>query len=347
MYFGGPIIAILTVSTCFLHTGARIGTNYWMSRWVEHANDGGSNTMYYLLTYIGLSYLSQAIDFLRIMTFTRGIWAASSRLHTEMISSVLAAPLSWFTEQAISETLNRLSGDMATLDQSIFNSLVPAISDIIQCCLMMGTIATKLPVFIVPAVILLIISGLVSRMYEGASGLLSDLVSSSRSPVLSDFSEGLAGSMIIRATSSTPATFHTKMNHLLCVSSRAQLAQSNANQWLKFRMGILATAINVLAAWLALSQTGIMSAGFVGFCLSQATQLSDKVLALIYSFNRLSLDMQTVRYFWYRAEFLCAPTKHGLDSSNASGTIPSWCRRKSAQAKTAQRYLRAGLALAL
>lgn len=36
-----------------------------------------------------------------------------------------------------------------------------------------------------------------------------------------------------------------------------------------------------------------MSAGLTGFCLSQATQLSDNVLSLIFSFNNLSRNMQT------------------------------------------------------
>ncbi len=296
MYFGGPLIAALTVATCFFHTGAGIYTNYWMSRWVERADDSGGSIRYYLAMYIGLSYLTEAIDGVRMITFSRGILVAAGTLHMDLINAVMAAPLSWFTEQAISGTLNRLSGDISTLDQSIYNSIDPVISNIIQCVLMMGTVASELPVFTMPAIALLIIGCCIARMYESTSHLLKDLVSSSRSPILSDFSEGLTGSMVIRAARSKSATFHAKMNRLLCTSSRAQHAQSNASQWQKFRMSILATAINVLAASLALSQRGKLSAGLAGFCLLQTTQLSDKVLALIFSFHSLSLDMQTVRF---------------------------------------------------
>ncbi|KAM3470306.1 hypothetical protein MY5147_006488, partial [Beauveria neobassiana] len=151
MYFGGSLIATLTVATCFLHTGAGIYTNYWLSRWVGRADGSESSILYYLMVYIGLSYLTEAIDGIRMMAFSRGIMVAAGRLHVDVINAVMAAPLSWFTEQAISETLN---------------------------------------------------------------------------------------------TS------------------------------------------------LALSQRGALSAGLAGFCLSQATQLSDKVLATIFSFNSLSLDMQ-------------------------------------------------------
>ncbi|KAM3494051.1 hypothetical protein MY3957_002647 [Beauveria namnaoensis] len=151
IYFGGSLIATMTVVTCFLHTGAGIYTNYWLSRWVGRADGSESSILYYLMVYIGLSYLTEAIDGIRMMAFSRGIMVAAGSLHVDVINAVMAAPLSWFTEQAISETLN---------------------------------------------------------------------------------------------TS------------------------------------------------LALYQRGALSAGLAGFCLSQATQLSDKVLATIFSFNSLSLDMQ-------------------------------------------------------
>ncbi|TQW01466.1 abc transporter [Cordyceps javanica] len=314
MYFGGPLFATLTVATCFFHTGAGIYTNYWMSRWVEHSGDSGSSTSYFLMRYIGLSYLTEAIDGVRMMAFSKGISVAANKLHMDMINALMAAPLSWFSEQAISTVLNSLSGDMSTLDQSIYHSIVPVISDIIKCMLMMGAVASKLPIFILPALALLVLGCLIARMHEGVSHLLTELVSSSRSPVLSAFSEGLTGSMVIRATSSTSAIFHAKMNRLLCASSRAQHAQSNASQWLKFRMSILATVINVLAASLVLSQSGKMSAGFAGFCLSQATQLSDKVLALIFSFNNLSVVMQTFQRVQEYAQL--APEKDCVTKSS-------------------------------
>lgn len=266
-----------------------------MSRWVESTDDSGSSASYLLMRYIGLSYLTEAIDGVRMMAFSIGISVAANKLHMDMINAVMAAPLSWFSEQAISTVLNSLSGDMSTADESIYHFIVPVISNIINCLLMMGAVALRLPIFIPPALALLVFGCLIARMHAKVSQLVTELVSSSRSPSLSAFSEGLTGSMVIRATSSTSAIFHTKMIRLLCASSRAQHAQSNASQWLKFRMSILATVNNVLAASLVLSQSGKISAGFAGFCLSQATQLGDRILALIFSLNSLGVVMQTVR----------------------------------------------------
>ncbi|OAA57792.1 abc transporter [Cordyceps fumosorosea ARSEF 2679] len=64
-----------------------------------------------------------------------------------------------------------------------------------------------------------------------------------------------------------------------------------------------------------------MSAGFAGFCLSQATQLSDKVLALIFSFNNLSVVMQTFQRVREYAQL--APEKDCVTKS--SENVPaSW-----------------------
>ncbi len=62
MYFDGPFIAALAVGTCFFHIGASIYTNYWMSRWVEHADASGSSASCYLVADIGLSFHTEAVD---------------------------------------------------------------------------------------------------------------------------------------------------------------------------------------------------------------------------------------------------------------------------------------------
>lgn len=294
-YFGGVFVAALTLGMCALHVASDIYTTHWMSRWVERTEDDGSSMMFYLVVYILLSYLTQALDGARMMGFSRGIWMAARQLHGDLIHSVFASPLSWFSESTISEAMNRLSGDIGILDQSIYNSLVHVISTLIRCFLLLASVTWTLPVFAIPAVGLSVIGGYIARLYEGASRRLRQLVSSRQSPILSEFSEGMSGMAIIRATPTTSAVFYAKMNDLLCASSRANHAQVAASQWLKFRMSTLAASINTLAAVLALTRGDAISAGLAGFCLAQATQLSDKVLAVIFSFSSLGLDMQTVR----------------------------------------------------
>lgn len=84
---------------------------------------------------------------------------AARKLHIDVIKAVMAASLSWFTEQAALETLNRLSGDMPALDQSIYNSIVPVISLAIRCILMIGTVSSELPIFMLPALAMLMVRG--------------------------------------------------------------------------------------------------------------------------------------------------------------------------------------------
>lgn len=299
LYFGGASIAALTVSICFFHTGADLYTHYWISSWVANAAKDENSVVLYLLAYIGLSYVTVAIDGLRMLAFARGIWIAAKQLHEETVRSVMSSPLSWFTEDTISGTMNRLFGDISTLDQSIHNSIVPVISGVVNCLLMIGAITFELPSFMTRTLGLTVVGGLVAWLYERANSVLKQLVVDSQSPVISEFSEGMSGLAIIRASPKVPGFFHTKLNKLLRASIQTSHAQMEASLWLKFRMGALAVLVNGYAVYLVLEERGRMSPGLAGFCLTQASLLSDRIVSLISGFNSLSLDMQTVRITWF------------------------------------------------
>jgi hypothetical protein len=84
------------------------------------------------------------------------------------------------------------------------------------------------------------------------------------------------------------------MNKLLYASVQARSAQIELGQWLKFRMNVLAAGVDVAAAMLALRQQNTISAGLVGFCLSQASQISDLIQWLVFSLSELNVAMQAV-----------------------------------------------------
>jgi ABC-type multidrug transport system fused ATPase/permease subunit len=301
LYFGGPVIAILTTSTLFLNSGAEVLTNYWMSRWVDNTDkDTTSNASYYLWIYIGLTFLTEMIEGVKFYAFIRGSWFAAKRLHGELIRAVMDVSLDWFRTNPVDRVINRLSGDISTLDQDLVNSVIFLLGATIRCLFMGGTVTTILPVFFVPAIVLCVVGGLISIVYNRTAGLLKQLVSSSQSPVLSDFSEGLGGMMVIRAMNKMPGVFSAKMNRLLYTSARATVAQIDTEQWLKFRINTLAALINVSAALLALMQRDKISAGLAGFCLSQATTLSDMILYIVFDISDLNIQMQAVSCFGNR-----------------------------------------------
>ena len=298
LYFGGPLVVILTTSTLFFQNGAELLTNYWMSRWVDDTDEEGTtNTTFYLCIYIALSFLTEFADGIRFYAFIRGSWVAAKRLHGELVRAVMDVPLDWFRTNPVGRVINRLSGDISSLDQELINPVCFVLYSIIRCLFMGGTVTTILPVFFVPVIVLTAAGGLIATVYNRTSGILKQLVSSCQSPVLSSFSEGLGGMMVIRAMNNMPGVFSAKMNQVLYTSARATVAQVDTEQWLKFRMNTLAALINVSAGLLALIQRDKISAGLAGFCLSQATALSDTVLYIVFDISELNIEMQAVSCF--------------------------------------------------
>ncbi len=317
LYFGGPIAAILTASTLAVRTGTEMMTSYWISHWVNSVTEESTEyTLYYLWAYVFLSLVNEGADIVSTWAFMRGNWFAAKQLHDDFISSIMNVSLTWFTENPIGKVINRLSGDISSLDQEVMQPLSSTLRVFISSVLMVGTVTSVLPSFILPTVILAALGAYVASVYSRTALLIKQLVSASQSPILSEFSEGLSGMAVIRATrSTTPSAFYNKMNRLLYTSAQARSAQVEVDQWLKFRTNVLATAINVVAAALAHRQQGSISAGLVGFCMSQASQISDTILWLVFSVSELSIEMQAVRDFTLFGP-PCACNKPGIKTEN-------------------------------
>ncbi|KAJ3498810.1 hypothetical protein NLG97_g822 [Lecanicillium saksenae] len=294
MYFGGPIAVILTMLVLLSQTAAEMVTKYWLRVWVDYADTGPSaNTGYYLGVYVALSIGTEALNTVCFWTFLRGAWYAAKTLHERAVFALFNVSLAWYTENPVGRVINRMSGDIETIDQRIIGSVFMTARTIIMGVMMLSAITVFLPIFMIPTLTLAALGVLVGVMYNRNAIYLKQLLSASQSPILSGFSEGLNGMAIIRATTSLPSVFSEKLGSLLLSSAEAGISQIDADQWIKFRMNTISGLINVCAAFLAIWESDRLSAGIVGFCLSQATEISSNVLALVFTVSELNLQMQT------------------------------------------------------
>lgn len=295
MYFGGPVAVILTMAVMLAQTAAELVTKYWLRVWVDHNEaDASATTAFYLSVFVALSVGTDAINVVCFWTFIRGAWYAARTLHERAVHALFNVSLAWYTDHPVGRVINRLSGDMETLDQNIIGTVFVTIRTVIMSVMMLSAITWILPIFMGPTVVLAALGILVGVVYNQNAIFLKQLVSASQSPILSGFSEGLNGMAVIRATSSLPSLFSDKLGGLLTSSAQAGISQIDADQWIKFRMNTISGLINVCAAFLAIWESDRLSAGLVGFCLSQATDISSAILMLVFQASELNLQMQTV-----------------------------------------------------
>lgn len=296
LYFGGPIVAGLTFISMLLALGASMLATYFISIWVDHAErEGSADTTRYLLIYLSISIGAMLLEGVSWWAFIRGGWMAAQKLHEMILVSLFGVSLSWYNENPVGRIINRLSGDVEALDQGMIGPTINTMAIIIKCLLMIGAVTTFLPIFLLTTLLFSVIATLVAIFYNKAAMILKQLVSASQSPILTEFSEGMSGMTVIRAATSMPAIFRKSFSKHLYSAAQANLAQIESDQWLKFRTNTLAALINVSAAFLAINQRDKLSAGIVGFALSQATEISSSVLGLVFNINDFNVAMQTVR----------------------------------------------------
>ncbi|KAM3544438.1 hypothetical protein ARSEF1564_002686 [Beauveria bassiana] len=294
MYFGSPTAVIVTMVAMLFQTTAAMMTKYWLKIWVDHDDaDVSATAAFYLSVFVALSFAENAVSSTCYWIFMRGAWYAARTLHNRAVKALFNVSLSWYTEHPVGRVINRMSGDIGTLDNEIIVTVYLTLHVIILSLMMLSAITLILPIFLGPTVLLAALGISVGVAYNQIAIYLTHLVSASRSPVLSGFSEGLSGMAIIRATSALPSKFSENLAQLLSTSARASMSQIDADQWIKIRINTIAGLINVCAAFLAIRESGRLSAGIVGFCLSQATDISSAILMLVFQVHGMNLEMQT------------------------------------------------------
>lgn len=250
--------------------------------------------MYYLAIYSGISFAAEALDIASLWSFLRGCWTAANKLHDRAVVALFNVSLSWYTANPVGRVMNRLSGDIQDIDQEIVWTIYSSAKVILMALVTLAAITDILPVFIGPTILLAAIALVIGALYNRNGVRLKQLQSATQSPILSRFSEGIQGMSVIRATASVPAIFNAKLGEALYSSAEATTAVIEADQWIKFRMNSLAAAINLCVAFLAIWERRRLSAGIVGFCLSQATLITTAILYLVYDVAELNILMQTV-----------------------------------------------------
>jgi ABC-type multidrug transport system fused ATPase/permease subunit len=135
----------------------------------------------------------------------------------------------------------------------------------------LAAVSSIMPVFAFPAAISCSFGVLAGEMYTRTAVAVKRLVSSSQSPLFSQFADSLAGISVIRARADMPATFGNQLAEKLRVYERAQETHYNCNRWVSLKVDLVTTCVTVAAGAIAISQAGTVAAGLVGFSLTNAT----------------------------------------------------------------------------
>jgi ABC-type multidrug transport system fused ATPase/permease subunit len=294
-YFGSPLFVILCFAIMIIGDSVFIMGSLWLSIWVEaYDKDQVVDVGFYLGIYTAFTFGESIMYGIIELVYSVGGWRAARTIHRNFVRSVMNVSLSWFKSVPVGRVINRFSRDMAAVDNSLSSLIQYFFSCIITLLFRIGAIGSILPIFMLPASITCFLGVVVGEMYTRTAVTVKKLVSSSQSPVFTQFSDTLAGLAVIRARSEMPQVFGNMLADKLRLWCRAAEANYNCNRWVAIRVDAITALVSLCAGMIAVSKAGIISAGLVGFSLTNATGLSQTILSLVRFMNDVEVEMQSV-----------------------------------------------------
>ncbi|OJJ45815.1 hypothetical protein ASPZODRAFT_98737 [Penicilliopsis zonata CBS 506.65] len=290
--FGGFYYAILVILTTFTVQLAYISITYWLSIWTEaYEEQEKPNSLFYLSVYAAAILTFLLLQLTNNLIYQFGSWTAARKMHTRLVAAVLSAPISWFDENPIGRAINRFGNDTRSMDTVLVDWLRMSMENGLRFVLRIASIASIMPIFALPAVIICSIGFAIGELYTRTQVSIKRLVSTNYSPVFSHFTDTLAGLTVIRARRDMDAVFQQLLADKLAVHARSAETQYNCNRWVSIRSDFCAASVAAVAGCVAYFSAD--SAGLVGFSLTNAIGLSQSILILVRTMNELEVELNS------------------------------------------------------
>ncbi|KAF7294499.1 hypothetical protein MKEN_01442500 [Mycena kentingensis (nom. inval.)] len=267
--------------------------NLTLRAWGEHNSETGDNSgmFKYLMIYGAFSLGGTLVGgAARVVMWVLCSLRSSQKLHESMLSSLMAAPLSFFELTPTGRTLNLFSRDLYVVDQLLTRYIENVVRTSLVCLSILVVIGVSFPPFLVSVIPLTWFYMRVMSYYLATSRELKRLDAVSKSPIFAFFSESLTGVSTIRSFNQQTVFIKANQRHIdrnqICY-----LPSISVNRWLSIRLEIVGAVIILLVASLAmiaLVTTGV-DAGLVGLVLSYAMNATSSLNWVV--LKRVSLEI--------------------------------------------------------
>lgn len=292
--FGSPgFLALLLVSQLIYQTltvGRTLFPGVWSDAY-EVSPVGGVNVKFYLVIYAAIIFGESLMNGVCNAFVYHGNWAAAGHLHEKLVRCVFHTPLAWYDKSPVGRVINRFARDIQSLDSTITPWIRMSIDGILKVIFTAASVATVLPLFAVPAVVVGVLGLIIGELYTKAQISVKRLVAISESPLFSHFGDSIAGIVTIRAFGAQDR-FGLEAQHRIDNHTRPMEVLYTLTRWSQIRADSLGALVSFSAALLALSG-GHRDSGLVGFSLSTASGFSVTLLNLVRALNEMEIELNS------------------------------------------------------
>lgn len=295
-----PALIVAMVMAYLLANGAQFYQQYIVAKWTEI---GTGNTMAsalqgrYLRSLVnGAGVVSVFLWVRSFLTMKVGV-KASEFLHNRMLTSVFAAPMSFFDATPSGQLLSRFGKEMETVDRALPDGIGSVLFCFLQIFLSAFALAGVItPGMIVPIGLIGILYAKTMSRFRPAARDLKRSESKSRSPIYTHFGEALRGSEVIRSIPLAAKTWSSQHQELADQNFSVFYSVKALDRWLSIRLETLGNVIVFMAAIVSvfLTRSGKLKAGAAGWGLTQALSITGLLTWAVRTLTDLETHMMSV-----------------------------------------------------
>ena len=279
--FGGILFFILLIFLTICISGLNVYGKLFVTDWTEKAEDEEEikkdENYKFFIRYTLICFGSLVIQLIKEFLIAYSNYRGTKNLHEDMISNIMNAPINLFHDiLPIGQILNRLIHDLEKAEQIIwkFNtitiSIIGILTSIYVCFMENRETIYAAPIIIILALILLF-------YFISAGRDLDRLDGTSRSPIISLFSETILGITTIRTFKQeipSKNKFYKKLDDHFGV----MLYRHGTDNWLCMSLDLISHIYLTYVLIRAIIGMDKFSAATVGIMLDYAIEFSEELL---------------------------------------------------------------------
>ncbi|CAF0716991.1 unnamed protein product, partial [Brachionus calyciflorus] len=309
-------LSFIFIFLYMLSTASDMGSSYWLSNWSNEASRNKNKLLEIYSNFSNYSNLTKESTVDQSRFFRLGIYAllgfsksfisfcaniffvglyikASRTLHDKLLSSVMKGNLRFFESTPIGRIVNRFTKDVEATEDSIPYSIKSLLECFLGLISTVTIISTSTPLFLIALVPITAFYIFVQRYFVPSNRQLKRMLSASKSPIFSHFSECQAGVSTIRAYNAQNR-FIKIMQDNIDEYLAHYYCNTVSNRWLALRLEIIGNIITITAALFAILDRTTLSAGLAGLSISISLTISGNLNWFVRTLSEFEANITSV-----------------------------------------------------
>jgi ABC-type multidrug transport system fused ATPase/permease subunit len=317
---GGIVASMVVLAFSFGFNSSRIVTDQWLLWWSSIRFPMSQFEYIFYYCFIGLVQL--AFNFAYGLAVAYFGLQASKKIHSKAIAKVFESPISFFDRTPLGRISSRFSRDIDALDTLLpenFRGFIWTVSMGFSNILL---IAVFVPAFMGPAALAFILYYFLQKFFRKTSLELKRIDSITRSPILAQISETVAGLTTIRSFAAIPRFLRTNAKNL-DTNNKAQYAKVIAQPWIQVRLELLNSFLVFMASLFAVTFRSQMGVRLAGLVISYALQITQVFTWTIRTLTEGETNMNSAERLIFYMNELGSERPAIIEKNRAPSSWPS------------------------